>query len=109
MAWTRENTWFQLGTTMLDTYLGVAVTRENTWFPLVRNALLRPKCVPHPVIYRSGFQKQAFRLRRPHNLNSPALGDLVIYRKRNPPALRKSKPGVTKHDGPTNPERDIDM
>ena len=33
VAWTRENTWFQLGTTMLDTPW-VAWTRENTWFQL---------------------------------------------------------------------------
>ena len=30
VACTRENTWFQLGTTMLDTP-SVAWTRENTW------------------------------------------------------------------------------
>ena len=33
LAWTRENTWFQLGTAMLDTPW-VAWTRENTWLQL---------------------------------------------------------------------------
>ena len=34
VAWTRKNTWFQRGTTMLDTPLWVAWTRKNTWFQL---------------------------------------------------------------------------
>ena len=33
VAWTRENTWFQRGTTILDTPW-LAWTRENTWFQL---------------------------------------------------------------------------
>ena len=32
-TWARENTWFQLWTTMLDTPWA-AWTRENTWFQL---------------------------------------------------------------------------
>ena len=36
VAWTRENTWFQRGTTILDTPL-VAWTHENTWFQLGSN------------------------------------------------------------------------
>ena len=41
VAWTRENTWFQLGTTMLDTPW-VAWTRENTWFQLGTTMLDTP-------------------------------------------------------------------
>ena len=38
VAWTRKNTWLQLGTTMLDTPWA-AWTRETTWFQL-RTTLL---------------------------------------------------------------------
>ena len=41
MAWTRENTWFQLGTTMLDTPWA-AWTRKNTWFQLGTTRLDTP-------------------------------------------------------------------